>query len=114
MRPPSGSWRTGLFPRPPRAGGVTSSPRPGRGAQGGGAPRLARELAEVEELDELVATGAVVRGRDVVDRLVQLKRLLGRQAPHELLLVPDHQRDAPLDPPPAVPRLEPRHLRSTA
>src|SRR5437870_13880739 len=47
---------------------------------------------------------------DGVDGLIELKGLLGRQVPEQLLLVAEHERDAPLERRAAVPGRKPRDV----
>ena len=57
------------------------------------AHRLADEVADVEQLDQLVAQRREVGARDPVDRPVQLERVERGQVPLELVAVAHHERD---------------------
>ena len=57
------------------------------------AHRLADEVADVEQLDQLVAQGREVRARDPVDRAVELERVERGQVPLQLVAVAHHERD---------------------
>ena len=72
--------------------------------------RLVAHLGEREQRDELLEPLPIVGLRQVVDRTVELKRLLRRQIPHELLAVAEHEGDASLEGGPAGPGVEPGDL----
>ena len=55
--------------------------------------RLADEVADVEQLDQLVAQRRELGTRDPVDRPVQLERVERGQVPLELVAVAHHERD---------------------
>src|SRR5262249_12908082 len=55
--------------------------------------RLAHEIADVQQLDELVARRPELLSRNAVDRPVQLVRVERRQIPLQLVTVPHDERD---------------------
>ena len=57
------------------------------------AHRLADEVADVEQLDQVVAQLQELGPRDPVDRPVQLERVERGQVPLELVAIPHHERD---------------------
>ena len=56
--------------------------------------RLAHEVADLEQLDQLVPRLEELLARDAVDRAVELERVERRQVPLELVAVAHDQRDA--------------------
>ena len=82
-------------------------------AQGEVAGRLIEELAEIEQLNQLVEGLPVLWAWDVEQRAVELEGLGGGEVPEELLLLAHHQGDGAEQGVASVLRTVPQHLHST-
>src|SRR5258708_7843589 len=54
-----------------------------------------QQIAKVKQRDQLIQRFAELLIRNLVDRLIDQKRIHSRDVPHELVAIPHYQADAP-------------------